>query len=62
MQIVYTKQTFPDGHIWYTSSVLVKATPEKQVAFIQKQADKHGIKCRYELVTRAEYMAGRAKA
>jgi len=55
--IVYTKQTFPDGHVWYTSSMLVKATPERQVAYIQRQADKRGIQCHYELITEAQYRA-----
>lgn len=59
MQTIYFKQTFPDGHTWYTSSILVKATAEKQLDFIRKQAAKKGIACQYELATKEEYLQNR---
>lgn len=64
MQTIYFKVTIPELpealRVSINSSMLVKATPQKQLEFVRKQAAKRGLSATYELATEAEYWEHRA--
>lgn len=60
MQTIYTR-IIPTNNLptWYAACPMVKATPEKTVAHLNKVAQQRGIEARYELCTRDEWAAYR---
>lgn len=63
MQTIYFKVTIPElpevVRVSINSSILVKKTPEAQLAFVRKQAAARGLSATYELATYEEYKAHR---
>ena len=47
--------------VWYATALMVKATPEKTVGYLNCVAARKGIDAHYELATQAEYDAYKAE-